>query len=347
MTARRLPSASPVTSVDPVGRRFPVTRRIRHAPLLAVLLSCATQQREHAMDRASGGEAAVIPASPPSSGPPPIGNETLRPASARIVNLAPGRFLLEADTPIEVAVTANLEHRSPQGEWVPTPFELRESCAPGAGAAPRCRTLLPGEPLVPLSWNGTSCGPCCDHQDPTPIEPGTYRLQLAACGGSGIRWEGPSFEMPSATDAVERWRAASNVQRVSLFRLGAARDDAVDAADDRYIGGYPIVHDSEVVLSDPMVTRLTDWLRAPAGFSDALMRRCFGGKRFGFRLERDVPQVGHERSELAIDLGCQSIVVLNQEGSLRSRSLTYFDSSREGVLAILHEAMPPGALGRR
>lgn len=149
--------------------------------------------------------------------------------------------------------------------------------------------------------------------------------------------------MPGATDAVERWRATADVQKASLFQLEGVRDETENGHDDRHVVGYPILAGSEVALSSSLVGALRDWLRDPAGFSDEVMRRCAPGKRFGFRLERHIAGLGQERSEVAVDLACHLIVVANQEGSLRPRSYSYFDSSRPALLGLLRQAMPEAA----
>src|SRR5262245_27834841 len=87
----------------------------------------------------------------------------------------------------------------------------------------------------------------------------TGHLPFDACNDARVRWEGPSFEMPAATDAVERWRASTNVQKVSLFRLDVTRPNESSASGDRYIADYPIVPGSEVVLSESVVQALIDW----------------------------------------------------------------------------------------
>jgi hypothetical protein len=327
-----------------VGKRFKARRSLRPAVWLTLLCSCASQQREPAGETVDGSEAPATGKVQPTL-PPPATSDVQHRATVRIVNVAPGRFTLEADARVEVATAASLEHQTADGGWRPAPYQLRDGCPPVAAAS--CRAILPGAPFTPASWNGTPCSPCCPDQEPTPIEPGTYHLRLTACNDSAAHWSGPSFEMPAATDAVERWRATSNVQKVSAFRLGGTRQEGADADDEWHIAGRPIIPGTEVVLSDAGTRALIDWLRDANGFSDAVMRRCFPGKRFGFRLQRDVPQVGLEASEVAVDLGCQSIDVANQEGNMRARSFTYFDNSREALLAVVRDAMPGAVKGGR
>ena len=267
---------------------------------LALVFSCATQQRESANEGAS---THVIVEAQPSGTPPRVagGEPPPHAANVHIVNVAPGRFLLDADAPTDVATAATLVHRSAEGQWVPEPYELRESCTPLAAGTPQCRPISSEASFAPLSSNGTPCGPCCADQNPTPIASGTYRLTLTACSDPRVQWNGPSFEMPPATDAVERWRATSGVQKVSLFRIGVDRSKHTTARE-RSIAGYTILQGAPASLSDSLVGALIDWLRDPAAFSDAVMPRCFPGKRFGFRMARDIPKIGHELSEIAVDL---------------------------------------------
>ena len=152
----------------------------KRALLLALPLGCATQQREPTLERASGTGGTAADLHSTNKLPLATSEPTLE-AAVRIMNVSPGRFLVEARAPVDVATTATLERRSDGGEWVPVRYELRESCAPPAGGVPACRPLAPGARFAPLSWNGTSCGPCCNEEEPAPIEPGAYRLRLSAC----------------------------------------------------------------------------------------------------------------------------------------------------------------------
>src|SRR5262245_13114228 len=89
-------------SVSAVGRCFQVARDDRHAALLALSLGCATQQHEPVVERASGGEVAARSAAPTSSASQRNMSEPTRQANVRIVNLAVGRFLLEADARTDI-----------------------------------------------------------------------------------------------------------------------------------------------------------------------------------------------------------------------------------------------------
>lgn len=302
-----------------------------------LILSCSTERRDPAAEAQAS-----------SAGSPTVSAATL--PIVRIANVAPGRFLLEADAPVEILTTAMMEHRSAQGRWESTSFELQAGCAPPSTVAPRCRTLLPSTPFVPLSWNGTSCGPCCADEEPKPMVEGTYRLALTACDDGSAHWQGPEFDAPATTDAFERWRATSNVQKVSLFALDGNRPDESLISDERHVIGRFVVARSEVVLSESGVSSLIAWLRDANGFSNLVMPRCIRGKRFGFRLEREVPGVGGERSEVVVDTGCEAIEIMNQEGNAHSRSYTYFyvPGSGERLAAILREAKSrPAGSGRR
>ena len=62
---------------------------------------------------------------------------------------------------------------------------------------------------------------------------------------ASARWEGPSFEMPASTDAVERWRATSNLQGIAVYRLERTRSEGTPGHDERHIVGYPVVGGSE------------------------------------------------------------------------------------------------------
>jgi hypothetical protein len=105
--------------------------------------------------------------------------------------------------------------------------------------------------------------------------------------------------------------------------------------------GRPIVAGSEAKLSPELGSQLGEWLGNPNGFNNILMRRCEGGDRYGFRLTRNVPHVGREVTELAIELRCNTIAIANQEGALRPEAHSYFDESRAALLALLRQAVLP------
>jgi hypothetical protein len=69
---------------------------------------------------------------------------------------------------------------------------------------------------------------------------------------------------------------------------------------------------------------LSAWLRDPRGFNDQEVRRCQRGDWFGFRIVRDTPHAGKEETEIAIDLRCNSIAVINEEGSRVRRTDAFF-----------------------
>jgi hypothetical protein len=264
----------------------------------------------------------------------------------KVFNVAPGRFVLEADAaPTKVATDGALVRRSDDGSWVPVPFSLRRECAPVAAAEQsKCIDILPGQPFVALSWNGAECGPCCYSDTPVPLVPGVYRLAPRACGGDSGGWEGPTFDVPESNYALERFRAAANIESASIFKLVApgprdARDEST--VDSSMIIGRPIVAGSEATLSPELVSQLGAWLGNPTGFNHILIRRCSGGDRYGFRLTRNVPRVGREVTELAIELRCNTIAIANQEGTLRPRVYPYFDESRAELLALLRQAVLP------
>jgi hypothetical protein len=107
------------------------------------------------------------------------------------------------------------------------------------------------------------------------------------------------------------------------------------------IVGRPIVPGSEAPLSPELVSRLGEWLGNPGGFNNVFIRRCETGDRYGFRLTRNVPHVGRELTELAIELRCNTMAIANQEGTLRPEVYTYFDESRAALIALLRQAMLP------
>jgi hypothetical protein len=276
----------------------------------------------------------------------------------KVFNVAPGRFVLEADAPTQVAADGALERRSDDGSWISVPFRLRRECAAaGAAEESRCIDILPGQPYVALSWNGDDCRPCCYSDTPVPLVPGVYRLAPRACGGESGGWEGPTFDVPESRLVfqsgppvpprnfdLERLRAAASIESASVFKLEPPGPrDAIETVpvDPSMIVGRPTVPGSEAPLSPELVSQLGEWLVNPVGFNNVFIRRCETGDRYGFRLTRNVPHVGRELTELAIELRCNTITIANQEGTLRPEVYTYFDESRAALIALLRQAMLP------
>jgi hypothetical protein len=81
--------------------------------------------------------------------------------------------------------------------------------------------------------------------------------------------------------------------------------------------------------------------RPPNGVQQFLDARLRRGDRYGLRSTRNVPHVGREVTELAIELRGNTIYIANQEGALRPRAYSYFDESRAAFVALLREAMAP------
>lgn len=316
--------------------------------LASLAASCAAERRNSSAETELAAQQ-----HPPAEAPLPAS----KPAGVKVFNVAPGRFVLEADAPTQVIADGALERRSDDGSWVSVPFRLRRECAPAAGAeSPRCIDVLPGQPYVALSWNGADCRPCCYSDTPAPLVPGIYRLAPRACGGDSGRWEGPTFEVPESrlvfqsgplvppsNFVLERLRAAANLEEASVFKLEAPgpRDVEPSTFDPAMIIGRPIVSGSEARLSPELVARLRAWLDNPTGFNNTFIRRCETGDRYGFRLTRNVPHVGREVTELAIELRCSWLTIANQEGTLRPEVYTYFDESRAEFVALLRQAMLP------
>ena len=64
---------------------------------------------------------------------------------------------------------------------------------------------------------------------------------------------------------------------------------------------------------------------------------------FGLVLVRQpLPQL-RETTEIALDLGCRAIVVVNHEGAKRPTTRTYFDPSRAELVSWAKRALPNDA----
>jgi hypothetical protein len=269
----------------------------------------------------------IIPAPVPPVGP-----------ALEIVAIAPGRFALKSASGVSVAVQARMERRTAEGTWeAATPFELRQDCESPASAG--CRQISAGGTFVPLSWSG-DCGSCCTDESTRPLDPGPRRLVVSGCGNGALSWAGGPFDVPGTLQALERRRAAAAIESATAAQLNKAETSADAAPAQARIANIPVVRGTEAALAPDTIEALSAWLRDPRGFNDRVLKRCQRGNAFGFRMTRDTPHVGKEKTEIAIDLRCNSIAVINEEGSRTRRTDAFFDGSRAAALALLEQALP-------
>jgi hypothetical protein len=166
-----------------------------------------------------------------------------------------------------------------------------------------------------------------------------YRFVILPCDEPKMRWPGPEFELPTSSKALYRARSAARVESATVMQLNAL--DAVDdlAPDAGRVAGVAVARGTEALLSSDGVAALARWLAGP-GFDDQVVRRCKRADAFGFRVVRKPTELAPEVTEVAVDLNCNSIGVVYQEGEKRLRSDAFFDASREALIAILNSAMP-------
>jgi hypothetical protein len=154
----------------------------------------------------------------------------------------------------------------------------------------------------------------------------------------------PGARLRPSNVVLERLRAAANIEKASVFRLEPPGPrDAIETSpvDQFMIVGRPIVTGTEATLSPDLVLLLGEWLGNPAGFNSTMVRTCDGGDRYGFRLTRNVPHVGREVTEVAMELRCNTLAIANQEGTLRPEVYSYFDESRAALLTLLRQGVLP------
>ena len=327
--------SSPAVRIVTLGA-FVIRMGMSFVPVLACQSHGATADGINnavAQSSAQRSGAATAPA-------PPVG------PTLEIVGIAPGRFALKSAPGVRVAVQARMERRSGDGTWPSgTPFELRQDCGVPA-APPNCLEIAPGATFVPLSWNGV-CGSCCNAESPDRLEAGPYRLVVSACGNGALSWPSETFDVPATGEALERQRAAAAIESATAAQLNKANTSDDAAPTQSRIANVPVVAGTEAALAPLTIQALAAWLRDPGGFDDRVMKRCLRGNAFGFRVTRATPGVGREETDIAIDLRCNSIAVINEEGSRIRRTDAFFDESRPAALALLAQALPGVALPAR
>lgn len=308
---------------------------------LAFLASC----------RAPGGGTEAV-----TSGAPAVDARPLAapPPTVDWIDLGVGRFAVRATTSISLAADAQIQKKTAAGSFAAVSlepgFRLTDECGKPTGGSD-CRTLSAGEVIVPAAWDGADCaGACCPTRDADPLHPGVHRWVVSGCPTSASSastplWESPEFTIPSLYRVLYRARAAAHLHTARVARLDALSDDEADTTSPDRIAGYATIA-AEVPLSEQLVSELAQWLSGP-GFKDDVLRRCKRANAFGFRGVRRAPGLDlNEATEIAVDLHCNSIAVVYQEGAMRRRMDAFFDPSRPVLQDILERALPAAHGGR-
>ncbi|MFC1642485.1 hypothetical protein ACFL5O_07335 [Myxococcota bacterium] len=258
----------------------------------------------------------------------------------------PGQFVLRATVSLDIATAARIEARSADGRWTAYQnleqgkgYRLVESCSPSSLP---CRSLSPGERLIPVPWSGSICSaqcvaPCSSDE----FHPGIHRLVVHNCGDPTKRYEGPPFEMVGSPAMLARWRAASNMRQATIMRLDP-RSGAEGAGSHRsdHVAGYRVLPETARPLEPERVTELASWLRVSHGFKDNIARRCARKHMVGVRLLGAAPRGSKGATEIAVDFACNSMIVVAAEGRGRIETVSFFDSSRSELLSIVRRALP-------
>jgi hypothetical protein len=270
-------------------------------------------------------------------------------AALTISNLGPGMFSLQANQGLEVATLAKIERRMADGQWTAHDdldggkgYRIVDACPDSPQAVPACRSIAPGEPIVPVPWSGQSCGAQCDPVcSPDPFHAGVHRLVVHGCKDVKVRYEGPPFEMPTSAAMLARWRAASAVERVTISRLDA-RDpqDPVKTGGPNRLAGFKVIAGTTHELAEDLVGDLTKWMRAEDGFNDKVVRRCARGAMVGISLMHKLPRGIQESSALALDFTCNSLVLVREREGKGTVTSSFFDASRAELLSIVRRALP-------
>lgn len=266
-----------------------------------------------------------------------------------IANLGPGMFALHAPRALRVSTLARIEYQTLDGRWTgydsadsANTYRLLDACPETAGTIAACRLLAAGEAVVPVPWSGQSCSGQCDATCPAEtFHAGIHRLVVLGCDDSNARHEGPPFQMPTTAPMVARWRAASDLEHATISRLDAGKPpDRVEPGSPDRIAGFSIVPGSSREIDTAVMADLLEWLRAPDGFNDKVVRRCSRGAMVGFVLKHKLPNGAGESSELALDFTCNSLILVREHAKSRALTSSFFDASRPQLLSIVRRALP-------
>jgi hypothetical protein len=288
-----------------------------------------------------------------SGGGPGDAGKTL---SVTITDVGLGRFEIAnaGAASVSLSVHASIERKSASGTFeaiesrfdVGKGYRLVEQCR-STDDAP-CVDVAAGATLVPVRWSGFNCSAQCNGTcRANSFEgPGTFRLVVSACDGSG-KIAGPTFELPDNPGEMERWSVTDDVTSATIMRLElpsrAGIDIASAPAPDR-VAGFAVRTGSEHALDRAGVDRLVALMRAPHGFDDVIAKRCAVQHLVGARVTRTLHTTGSlprtVTAEIALDFLCQKVFTADGDGKHRVTSGSHFDPSRADFLAWVKVGLP-------
>jgi hypothetical protein len=283
----------------------------------------------------------ALPRTPGSAAPSPSALEPLL-----VTNHVAGQFVVQANAPLSLSTRAEIEARTPTGEWKAYSdldggrgFHLLESCSTTPS---KCRTLGAGEQLNLAPWTGSSCSSqCAPACDTDRFHPGVHRLVLHGCDTPSRRYEGPPFDMAATARELWRWRAAAAIQRGRVFRLEPTVFDDNNQGPPKYIAGFGALKDSEQPLSPALIDELAAWLRARDGFLQyEAQKRCKQGHLVGLLLEVAAAQADARLVEISLNLACNVMFVRMADGRGRVTQASNFDPSWATVVSLVQRALP-------
>jgi hypothetical protein len=265
-----------------------------------------------------------------------------------IENLAVGQFALRSSSSTRIATRAIIEHRNDDGRWIPydkldgaNGYRVVDRCPQSGDMVPACRAIKTDEIIVPVFWNGqhcsAQCAPTCTSDS---YLAGAHRFVVQDCEKGKIRYQSPIFEMPRSVKMVARWQVASRAERATVYRLDPAKSkDPMQVYTSDRVVGYSIRSTGNRNVDKKFLVDLSRWLTRTS-FEDDLVQRCLPGLTIGIVILNTLPNGAEDRSELAIDFGCNTLLILRDQGGKRRLTSTLFDKSRDEVLALMQRALP-------
>jgi len=302
--------------------------------LLAALLGCSKHSGTE--PQASVALTADSPASGLAAEPPLV-----------ISADAPGEFTVHAKVAIGVATLAQLEAQAADGSWTPYTdldsgrgYRLVETCA---SSVPDCRSLSAGESLTLAPWSGATCSaqcqPACASET---FHPGRHRLVAHECENPARRYESPPFEMVASVRSLARLRAAAGLESARIFRLDPLHPvDSAASHPPAYVASLRVLSETLRPLTPELVKDFANWLRREEAFIPyQLFKRCLQRRWVGLLLENRSPAAAQSTTEVAIDINCNSLMLVTTDGRGRGWTESQFEPSRSEVVAFLRRALP-------
>jgi hypothetical protein len=140
---------------------------------------------------------------------------------------------------------------------------------------------------------------------------------------------------------MARGQASVLAEHGSIVRLNPKDlSQSTATRDSQRVAGFASLAGSAAELDASALATLVQWLGARDGFNDRVVRRCARGTMIGIVATRRLPNSQEDRTELALDFTCNSLVVVRDQAGRRTETSAFFDASRTSALELARRLLP-------